>query len=156
MLSNAVSKVRKELNALSVAQKENDSEEIRLQYVRKSIECRTTLRDELKLERQTMISELCNASDVDEKLFWKLVKGKHPCSQFGSFLIDGRFSSCQDEILSMWFNHVKSLGMTDYNLNYDDAFKEHIEKQVFDKLLSNFSQTPELLLVSTNQSNMKR
>ena len=29
--------------------------------------------------------------------------------------------------------------MTDYNLNYDDAFKEHIVKQVFDKLLSNFS-----------------
>ena len=29
--------------------------------------------------------------------------------------------------------------MTHYNLNYDDAFKEHIEKQVFDKLLSNFS-----------------
>ena len=33
----------------------------------------------------------------------------------------------------------KSLGMTDYNPNYDDAFMEHIEKQVFDKLLSNFS-----------------
>ena len=29
--------------------------------------------------------------------------------------------------------------MTDYNLNYDDAFKEHIEKQVFVKLLPNFS-----------------
>ena len=85
MLSNAVCKVRKELNALSVAQKENDSKEIRLQYVRESIEYRTTLREELKLERQTRISELCNASDVDEKLFWKLVKGKHPCSQFGSF-----------------------------------------------------------------------
>ena len=26
-----------------------------------------------------------------------------------------------------------------YNPNYDDAFREHIEKQVFDKLLSNFS-----------------
>ena len=96
------------------------------------------MRDELKLERQT-ISELCNASSVDEKLFWKLVKGKRPCSQFGSFLIDGKFSSCPDEILSMWFNHFKSLGMTDYDPNYDDAFREHIEKQVFEKLLSNFS-----------------
>ena len=38
MLPNAVSKVRKELNALSVAQKENDSEEIRLQYVKKRVE----------------------------------------------------------------------------------------------------------------------
>ena len=67
------------------------------------------MRDELKLERQTRISELCNASEVtvDEKLFWKLVKGKCPCSQFGSFLIDGKFSSCPDEILSMWFNHFK-------------------------------------------------
>ena len=139
MLSNAVSKVRKELNALSVAQKENDSEEIKLQYVRKRTEYRTTVMDELKLERQTRISELCNASEVDEKLFWKLVKGNLPCSQFGSFLIDGKFSSCPDEILSMWFNHFKSLGMTDYNLNYDDAFQEYIEKQVFYKLLSNFS-----------------
>ena len=111
MLSNAVSKVRKELNALSVAQKENDSEEIRLQYVRKRIEYRTTVRDELKLERQTRISELCNASEVDEKLSWKLVKGKRPCSQFGSFLIDGKFSSCPDEILSMWFDHFKLRSM---------------------------------------------
>ena len=150
MLSSAVSKVRKELNALSVAQKENQSEEIRLQYARKRIEYRTTVRDELKLERQTRISELCNTSEVDEKLFWKLVKGKRPCSQFGSFLIDGKFSSCPDEILSMWFNHFKSLGLTDYNISYDNAFKEHIEKQVFDKLLSINK------LISTNQSNMKR
>ena len=119
------------LNALSVAHKENDSEEIRLQYVNKRIECRTTVRDELKLERQSKIFELCNASEVDEKLFWKLGKGKRPCSLFGSFLIDGKFSSCPDEILSMWFNHIKSLGMTDYNPNYDEAFREHIEKQVF-------------------------
>ena len=153
MLSNAVSKVRKELNALSVAQKENDSGEIRLQYVKKRIEYKATVRDELKLERQTKISELCNSSEVDEQLFWKLVKGKRPCSQFGSFLIDGKFSSCPDEILSVWFNHLRSLGMTDYNPNYDDAFREHIEKQVFDKLLSNFSD-PET--TATNQSNMKR
>ena len=39
---------------------------------------------------------------------WKLVKGKPPCSQFGSFPIDGKFSSCPDEILSMWFNHFLS------------------------------------------------
>ena len=71
MLSNTISKVRKELNALSLAQKENDSEEIRLQYLRKRIEYRTTVRDELKLERQTRISELCNTSEVDEKLLWK-------------------------------------------------------------------------------------
>ena len=108
MLSDAVSKVRKELNELSVAQKENNSEENRLQYVKKRIEYRTTVTDELKLERQTRISELCNASEVDKKLFWKLVKGKRPCSQFGSFLIDGRFSSCPDEIISMRFNHFKS------------------------------------------------
>ena len=37
MLSYAVSKVRKELSALSVAHKENESEEIRLQYVKKRI-----------------------------------------------------------------------------------------------------------------------
>ena len=54
MLSNAVSKVRKELNTLSVAQKENDSEEIRLQYVKKRTDYRTTVRDGLKLERQKL------------------------------------------------------------------------------------------------------
>ena len=56
------------------------------------------MRDELKPERQTRISELCNASEVDEKLFWKLVKGKRPCSQFGSFLIDGKLSSPVDKM----------------------------------------------------------
>ena len=52
-----------------MAQKENDSEEIGLQYVKERNEYRTTVKEELKLERQTRISELCNASEVDEKLF---------------------------------------------------------------------------------------
>ena len=53
-------------------QKEHDSEEITLQYVKKRTEYRTTVRDELKLERQTRISELCNASEIDEKFILQI------------------------------------------------------------------------------------
>ena len=32
------------------------------------------MREHLKIERETKFSELCFASDVDEKMFWKLIK----------------------------------------------------------------------------------
>ena len=41
------------------------------------------MREHLKIGRETKISELCFASDVDEKMFWKLIKCKRCSSQLG-------------------------------------------------------------------------
>ena len=39
------------------------------------------------------ISKLCAATDSDEKLFWKLLKGQHCSSQLSALLVDGKMIS---------------------------------------------------------------
>ena len=71
--------VRKDLNKLSNARKLDDSEILNKDFFCQ--EYRSLMRKHLKIERETKISELCFASDVDEKMFWKLIKGKRCSSQ---------------------------------------------------------------------------
>ena len=78
------------MNHLSLASKKNDSEELRLDCVEKRKEYRKIVRNELKLERDTGITELCTPIEADEKSFWKLIKGKRFSTQFGSFLSNGK------------------------------------------------------------------
>ena len=68
------------------------------------------MREHLKIERETKISKLCFASDVDDKMFWKWIKGKRCSSQLGSFMVDGRLTNSSQEIIEMWFNLFKILG----------------------------------------------
>ena len=39
----------------------------------KRTEYKLLMREHLKIKRETKISEICFASDVDEKVFWKLI-----------------------------------------------------------------------------------
>ena len=79
-LPSHIVEVRKDLNKLSNVRKLNDSESLNKDFL---------LRERsLKIERETKISELCFASDVDEKMFWKLIKGKRCSSQLGSFMVN--------------------------------------------------------------------
>ena len=99
--------MRKDLNKLSNARKLDDSESLNKDFFAKRTEYRLLMREHLKIERETKISELCFASDVDEKMFWKLIKGKRCSSQLGSFMVDGRLTNSPQEIIEMWFNHFK-------------------------------------------------
>ena len=66
-LPSHIVEVRKGLNNLSDTRKLVDGESLNKDYFAKRTEYRPLMREHLKIERETTISELCFASDVDEK-----------------------------------------------------------------------------------------
>ena len=66
-LPSHIVKVRKDLNRLSNARKLDDSESFDKGFFAKRTEYRSLMREHLNIEMETKISELCFASDVDEK-----------------------------------------------------------------------------------------
>ena len=78
---------------MSKARKIDDSDSFDKDFFAKRTEYRSLMREHLKVERETKISELRFASDVDENMFWKLIKGKRCSSQLGSFMVDGRLTN---------------------------------------------------------------
>ena len=66
-LPSHIVKVRKDLNRLSNAGKLDDSESFDKDFFAKRTEYRSLMQEHLKIERETKISDLCFASDVDEK-----------------------------------------------------------------------------------------
>ena len=69
-LPSHIVEVRKDFNKLSNARKLDDSESRNKDFFAKRTEYRLLMREHLKIERETKISKLCFASDVDEKMFW--------------------------------------------------------------------------------------
>ena len=102
------------------------------------------MREHLKIARETKISELRFASDVDEKTFWKLIKGKRCSSQLGSFMVDGRFTNSPQEIIEMWFNHFKILGSFGQDISFDENFPHHVGTSVLRELSSDLNHDENL------------
>ena len=134
--SPVVEKARGELNSISADRKKNDSDELLKIFVKKRCEYRKIVRSELKLERDTRITDLCSALEVDEKSFWKLIKGKRSAAHFGSFIIDGKLSSSPVEIINMWFEHFKCLGIPITHNHYDSSFCDFVANAVVTKFKS--------------------
>ena len=57
------------MNRVLVARKKNDSEELKLDFIKRRKEYRKIVRNELKLERDAKITELCTAVKGDKSLF---------------------------------------------------------------------------------------
>ena len=58
------------------------------------------------------VKKLCTAAetDIDEKLFWKLLKGQRPSSKMSAFLVNGAFITEENDIRDMWADHFEVLG----------------------------------------------
>ena len=110
-----------------------------MDFVKRRKEYRKIVRNELKLERDTRITELCTAVEVDEKFFWKLIKGKRSSIQFGSSLVDGKLTNSPVEIINMWFEHFKCLGIPSTQSHYDTMFCDFVTNTVVQKIASDFS-----------------
>ena len=113
-------------------------------FVAKRTEYRLLMREHLKIGRETKISELCFASDVDEKMFWKLIKCKRCSSQLGSFMVDGRLTNSPQEIIEMWFNHIKILGSFGQDISFDENFRDHVTTSVLRELSSDLNHDENL------------
>ena len=102
------------------------------------------MREHLKIEKETKIPELCFASDVDEKMFWKLIKGKRCSSQSGSFMVDGRLTNSSQEIIEMYFNHFRILRSFWQDIFFDENFRLHVVTSVLLELSSDLNHDENL------------
>ena len=75
------------------------------------------------------IKRLCEASEVNEKLFWKMLESnKGKC--FTCFLVNGEYVNSEPDVLDMWANHFESLGQPTVQASFDEPFRLKVESAV--------------------------
>ena len=77
-------------------------------------------------------------------MFWKLIKGKRCSSQLGSFMTDGRLTNSPQEIIEMWFNHIKILGCFGQDISFDENFRDHVATSGLRELSSDLNHDENL------------
>ena len=92
------------------------------------------LRKFLSEREHEKIKRLCDASETNEKLFWKLVKSQRSSSQMSAFLVNGKMITDKTDILNMWADHFETLGtasddVTD-DVTYDRSFFQKVSCRV--------------------------
>ena len=91
-------------------------------------EYRSAIRKFIQCKGNSKIVDLCKASEVDEKLFWKMLrkrKGKTTC-----FLVDGKFINTDSDISNMWADHFETLGQPTVDNSYNESFRIKVESAV--------------------------
>ena len=106
---------------------------------------RSELRNFLNEKEHEKIKRLCDASETNEKLFWKLIKSQRSSSQMSAFLVDGKLITDKTDILNMWADHVETLGTPSDNITYDKSFFQKVSCRV-EELFSIFSGNLEGIL----------
>ena len=90
------------------------------EYRTKRREFRRSLGTFLNQIESEKIKRFCVASETDEKLFWKLIKGQRFTSQMSAFLVDGNIlTEKENKIREMWADHFESLGTPSDSTNFD-------------------------------------
>ena len=82
-----------------------------------------TVRNFLEADK---IRKLHNAANSDEKLFWKLLKGKRCSSQMGAFLVSDNLLIDKNLIREMWADHFEALGTPSENAHFDNGFLDTV------------------------------
>ena len=106
---------------------------------------RSELRNFLNEKDHDKSKRLCDASETNEKLFWKLVKSQRSSSQLSAFLVDGKMITDKTDILNMWADHLETLGTPSDNVTYDKSFFQKVSCRV-KELFSIFSGNLEGIL----------
>ena len=85
-----------------------------------------------------MCKTLCKASEVDEKLFWQMLKGSRAQRKTTCFLENDKLINTNPETLDMWASHFSALGKSTIHPCFNEEFRQHIElsvKQTLDDCL---------------------
>ena len=59
---------------------------------------------------------------MNQKLFWKLLKGQRNSSQSSAFLVNGALITDKNKVRGMWANHFESVGTPSQNSAFDNKF----------------------------------
>ena len=103
---------------------------------------RQKLRNFLNQREVKKIKTLCRAADSDEKLFWKLIKGKPSSSEMSAFLVNGNLLTDKDMIHDVWTDHFEVLRTPSENHNFDSDFLTSAADTVHELFIS-FSNDPD-------------
>ena len=76
------------------------------------------------------VKKLCIATETDEKLFWRLLKGQISSSQMSIFLVNGAFITEENDIRDMWQDHFEVLGTPTVSLDFDNEFANSISTHI--------------------------
>ena len=105
-------------------------------YRAKRKEYRQKLRDFLEQREADKIRKLHNAANSNEKLFWKLLKGKRYSSQMGAFLVNDNLLTDKNLIREMWADHFEALGTPSDNAHFDNGFLDTVARGVQEIFIS--------------------
>ena len=73
-------------------------------------EYRSAISKFIQGKENSKIVDLCKALEVDEKLFWKMLKKGKGKGKTTCFLVDGKFINTDSDITKMWSDHFETLG----------------------------------------------
>ena len=90
-----------------------------------------------------------SASEVDEKLFWKMLKKGKGKGQTMCFLVYGKFGK---DVTNMWADHSETLGQPTIDDSCNENFRIKVEsavEQIFAEWVSTLSATEPLFIYDT-------
>ena len=123
----------------------NNTGEIFYNYKSTRAVYQSELHNFLNDEEREKIKRLCDASETNGKLFWKLVKSQCSLSQMSAFLVEGKMITAKTDILNMWADHFKTLGTPSDNITYNKSFFQKVSSRV-EELFTIFSGNLEGIL----------
>ena len=88
---------------------------------------------------------MCISAELNEKLFWKLIKSQLSSSQMSAFLVNGNPWTDKSAIRDMLADHFEALGSPSENSNFDNDFFSRVTRSVHETLIS-YSNCPGSIL----------
>ena len=93
-------------------------------------EYRSALRKFIEYKENNKIVDLCKASEVDEKLFWGMLKKVKGRGKLLVFVVDGKFINTDSDITNMLANHLETLRQSNVDDSYNENFRNKVESAV--------------------------
>ena len=107
-LPEDIQAIKNDLNALHGQWKAtgfNKQSHVFTDFKLKRNEYRSGLRQFILCKENNKIQSLCEASEVNEKLFWKMLKSNKAKCKTTCFLVNGEYINSEPDVLDMWANH---------------------------------------------------
>ena len=144
-VASDIQTIKNNLNSLHRMWKDSGFDKQSTTHVDFNAKCngyRSAIRKFIQCKENSKIADLCKASEVDEKLFWKMLKKGKGKGKTNCFLVDGKFINADSDITNMWADHFETLGQPPIDNSYNESFRikvESVVKQIFAKCVSTLS-----------------
>ena len=154
-LFNDIQTIKNDLNSLHRMWKDSGFDKQSTTLVDFKAKCnkyRSAIRKFIQCKENSKIVDLCKASEVDEKLFWKLLKKGKGKGKTTCILVDGKFINTDLDITNMWADFFETLGQPTTDDSYDENFRIKVEsavEQIFAECVSTLSCTEPLFVYDT-------